>query len=340
MTKAEYVLRRLVLALVVLTGVSIATFVIARLVPSDPAAKWVGPRARPEQIEAARTELGLDRPLYEQYLIYLGQIAAGDFGISVRTRQPIIQDLRVYLPATLELVLASMVLTILIGIPLGVVSGVWRDSLVDHTSRLFAVTSVSTPVFWLALILQLFFVQQLGWLPLGGRVSREITLFAPIQHITGFYLIDSAVTGNWSAFRDALVHLILPGCTLAAYGTGLSVRMTRANMVEVMEQPFITAARAAGLGSGTIYFRLALKNAVVPTLMVLGMNFVLQLTGSVLVEVVFLWPGLGTYLTGAILDIDFPVIVSVALVVTILCVLTNLLLDLVQAMIDPRVSLE
>jgi peptide/nickel transport system permease protein len=340
MTKAEYILRRLALAFVVLVGVSIVTFVIARLVPSDPAAKWVGPRAKPELVEEARIELGLDRPLYEQYLIYLGQIAQGDFGISVNTRRPIIQELRVYMPATLELVLASMIITILIGIPLGVVAAVWRDSIIDHTSRIFAVINVSTPVFWFALLLQLFFVQGLGWLPLGGRVSREITLFAPIQHITGFYLLDSALTGNWVAFRDTLVHLILPAFTLAAYGIGLSVRMTRANMVEVMEQKFITAARAAGLGSGTIYFRLALKNAVVPTLMVLGLTFVLQMTGSMLVEVVFLWPGLGTYLTGAILDIDFPVVVSVALVVTIFCVLTNLVLDLLQAVIDPRVSLE
>lgn len=340
MGKGEYILRRLMLAVVVLIGVSVVTFAIARLVPSDPAAKWVGPRAKPEQVEEARVKLGLDRPLYEQYFRYLGQVMRGDFGISVKTHRPIVQELRVFLPATLELVLASMVFTVLIGVPLGVLAGVWKDSPVDHGSRIFAVFSVSTPVFWLALIAQLYLVQRLGLLPLGGRVSRDISLFSPIEQLTGFYLIDSAITGNWVAFRDALVHLILPALVLASYGIGLSIRMTRANMVEVMEQKYITAARASGLGRGTIYFRLALKNAIVPTLMVLGLTFVWQMTGAMLVEIVFLWPGLGTYLANAILSIDFPVVVSVALVVTIFYVLTNLVLDLVQAIIDPRVSLE
>ncbi len=340
MGRAEYVLRRLFLAIVVLIGVSMLTFVIARLVPSDPARIWVGPRARPEQVEQARVKLGLDRPLYEQYLRYLGDVVTGNFGVSVKSHRPIVEELRVFLPATLELVIFSMVITVIIGVPLGVLSAAWKDSLIDHFSRIFAVTSVSVPVFWLALIFQLLFVRELGLLPLGGRVSRDISLFAPIQQITGFYLIDTAVTGNWVAFRDALVHLFLPSVTLASYGIGLSIRMTRANMVEVLEQKYIVAARAAGLKTRTIYFKLALKNAVVPTLMVLGLTFVWQITGAMLVEIVFLWPGLGTYLTNAVLNIDFPVIVSVALVVTVFYVFVNLVLDLLQALIDPRVSLQ
>lgn len=340
MRRGEYVLKRLLLAVLVLVGVSIVTFLIARLVPSDPAQLWVGPRAKREQVEQARIILGLDRPLYEQYLRYVGDVLRGDFGISVNSHRPIVNDLRVYLPATLELVISSMVITVLVGIPLGVVSGAWKDSWLDHFSRLFAVTSVSTPVFWLALILQLVFVRQLGLLPLGGRVSRDISLFSPIQQVTGFYLVDGAVTGNWLAFRDALVHLILPSATLASYGIGLSIRMTRANMIEVLGQKYITAARAAGLKSRTIYFKLALKNAIVPTLMVLGLTFVWQITGAMLVEIIFMWPGLGTYLTTAILNIDFPVVVSVALVVTVFYVVVNLILDLLQAMVDPRVSLE
>jgi peptide/nickel transport system permease protein len=340
MGRGEYIVRRLALAVVVLIGVSVVTFVIARLVPSDPAAKWVGPRARPEQVEQARVELGLDRPLYEQYVRYLGQVVRGDFGTSVKSRRPILDELRIYLPATLELVIASMFITVLVGIPLGVVAAIRKDTIIDHASRLFAVGGVSTPVFWLALLLQLLFVRELGWLPLGGRVDRDISLFSPIQHVTGFYLIDAPLTGNWPAFWDALLHIILPSVTLASYGIGLSTRMTRANMVEVMEQNYITAAWAAGLDSTTIYFRLALKNAIVPTLMVLGLTFVWQITGAMLVEIVFLWPGLGTYLTNAVLDIDFPVVVSVALVVTIFYVVTNLILDLLQSIIDPRVSLE
>lgn len=340
MGKGEYIVRRLALAILVLIGVSVVTFVIARMVPSDPARIWVGPRARPEQVEEARTKLGLDRPLYEQYLRYLGDVLGGDFGISVRSHRPIADDLRVFLPATLELVIFSLIITVAVGIPLGVLSGAWKDSLLDHVSRIFAVTNVSLPVFWLALILQLLFVRQLDLLPLGGRVSRDISLFSPIQQMTGFYLLDAAVTGNWVAFRDAVVHLILPSITLASYGVGLSIRMTRANMIEVLEQKYITAARAAGLRARTIYFKLALKNAIVPTLMVLGLTFVWQITGAMLVEIVFHWPGLGTYLTNAVLNIDFPVVVSVALVVTVFYVFVNLILDLLQAVVDPRVTLE
>jgi peptide/nickel transport system permease protein len=338
--KVEYVIRRLLLAVLVLVGVSIITFVIARLVPSDPVALYVGPRAKQEARELARIKLGLDRPLYEQYLRYMGEVLHGDFGISVRSHRPIIDDLKIYLPATLELVFVSMIFTVVIGIPLGVLSGAFKDSWLDHFSRVFAVVNVSMPVFWLALLMQLLFVRQLGLLPLGGRVSREIVILAPIRQITGFYLVDTALAGNWSAFGDVLRHLILPSIALASYGIGLSIRMTRATMVEVLQQKYITAAWAEGLTRRTVYFKMALKNAIVPTLTVLSLNFVWQISGAMLVEIVFLWPGLGTYLVNAILTIDFPIVVSVALVVTVFYVLSNLFVDILQAVIDPRVTLE
>lgn len=340
MGKGEYIIRRLALAILVLVGVSIITFGISRLVPSDPASLHAGIRASREAKEAARIKLGLDRPLYEQYFRYIGDVLRGDFGISVRTHRPIIDDLLIFLPATLELVAVSMIITLMIGIPLGVLSGAWKDSLVDHFSRVFAVVNVSMPVFWLALLLQLLFVRQLGWLPLGARVSKEIAIITPIERITGFYLIDTALAGNWAAFRDVLRHLILPSLALASYGIGLTIRMTRATMVEVLQQKYITAAWAAGLTRREVFFRQALKNAIVPTLMVLSLNFVWQISGAMLVEIVFRWPGLGRYLVDAILMIDFPIVVSVALVVTIFYVLTNLFVDLLQAVIDPRVSLE
>jgi peptide/nickel transport system permease protein len=338
--KAEYIIKRLLLALLVLVGVSIITFVIARMVPSDPAALYVGPRAKPETREAARIKLGLDRPLYQQYIRYMGEVLRGDFGISVRSRRPIVDDLKVFLPATIELVLLSMIFTLVIGIPLGVLSAAFKDTWIDHFSRIFAVINVSMPVFWLALLLQLLFVRQLGLLPIGGRVSREIAILAPIEKITGFYLVDTALRGNWSAFRDVLQHLILPSVALASYAIGLSIRMTRATMVEVLQQKYITAAWAAGLTRRTVYFKLALKNAIVPTLMVLSLSFVWQVSGAMLVEIVFLWPGLGTYLVNAILTIDFPIVVSVALIVTVFYVFSNLFVDVLQAVIDPRVSLE
>lgn len=335
----EYILRRLALAVLVLFGVSVITFFIARVVPSDPAALWVGPRPTPAQVAAARVALGLDQPLYVQYLRYVGNLLRGDLGVSVKTHQPIAHDLATYLPATLELVLSGMVIALTLGIPLGVLSGARRNSALDHTSRLIAVAAVSIPTFWLGLLLQLLFFGRLKLLPLGGRLSTDTALHSPVQPITGFYLLDSLFTQNWVAFGDVLVHTLLPAFVLATYALGLTIRMTRSTMVEVLEEKYIVAARAAGLPERTILFRLALKNAIVPTLTVLALSFVYSLTGAILVEVIFSWPGLGSYVTSAILNVDFPVIMAVTLVVTVFYVLINLALDLIQVALDPRVVL-
>jgi peptide/nickel transport system permease protein len=339
MRRWAYVARRLALVALVLLSVSVITFFISRVVPSDPAAKWVGPRPTKEQIAQARIKLGLDKPLYVQYLRYMGDLLHGDFGVSVRTHGPIIRDLQTYLPATLELVLVSTIMAVAIGIPLGVFSGAKKNSLLDHLSRLLAIAGVSMPTFWMGLLLQLFFFGKLGLLPLGSRVDNAIAIYHPVQQITGFYLIDSLVTGNFPAFRNSLLHIILPSFTLATYAIGLTIRMTRSTMIEVLEEGYITAARAAGIPERTILFRLALKNAIIPTLTVLALSFVYSLTGAILVEVIFSWPGLGTYVTEAILGVDFPVIMAVTLVVTIFYVFINLFMDLWQAFLDPRVTL-
>jgi peptide/nickel transport system permease protein len=339
MRKLEYLAKRLLLAVLVLLGVSIITFILSRVVPSNPAALWVGPRPSQEQMAAARIHLGLDKPLYTQYFMYMSDLLRGDLGVSIRTHQPILTELKTYLPATLELVITGMIMAVLIGIPLGVLSGAKKNSLLDHTSRLLAVAGVSIPTFWMALLLQFFFFGRLKLLPLGGRVAREIFLFNPIQHITGFYVIDSLVSGNWDALRSTLVHLILPAFTLSTYAIGLTIRMTRSTMIEVLEEGYITAARAAGIPERTILFRLALKNAIVPTLTVLALSFVYSLTGAILVEVIFAWPGVGSYVTRAILSIDFQVIMAVTLVVTVFYVFINLLMDIIQTFLDPRVTL-
>jgi peptide/nickel transport system permease protein len=312
---------------------------VARVVPSDPAAAWVGAHPTQEQIAKARELLGLDRPLYEQYLRYMGDLLRGDLGNSVRTHQAVATDLKTFLPATLELVLAAMLIAVVIGLPLGVLSGARKGSSLDHGTRLISVGGVSMPTFWLGLIFQLIFFSWLGILPLGGRTSTEVALFHPVQQITGFHLIDTAITGNWVAFKDALLHLILPAITLATFAIGLTIRMTRSTMIEVLNEKFILAARAAGIPEREVLFVLTLKNAIVPTLVLLGLTFVYSLTGAIPVEVIFSWPGLGTYVTDAVLSLDFPVIVSVTLVVTVFYVLVNLLLDLTQTMIDPRISL-
>jgi peptide/nickel transport system permease protein len=339
MRKLEYLAKRLLLAVLVLLGVSIITFILSRVVPSNPAALWVGPRPSQEQIAAARIHLGLDKPLYAQYFMYMSDLMRGDLGVSIRTHQPILTELETYLPATLELVITGMIMAVLIGIPLGVLSGAKKNSMLDHTSRLLAVAGVSIPTFWMALLLQFFFHGRLELLPLGSRVARDIFLFNPIQHITGFYVVDSLVSGNWEALHSSLVHLILPAFTLSTYAIGLTIRMTRSTMIEVLEEGYITAARAAGIPERTILFRLALKNAIVPTLTVLALSFVYSLTGAILVEVIFAWPGVGSYVTRAILSLDFQVIMAVTLVVTVFYVFINLLLDIIQTFLDPRVTL-
>lgn len=340
MRRGEYILKRLGLAVLVIISVSIITFIIARIVPSDPARTWVGPRATAEQIAKATQKLGLDLPLPMQYLRYMGDLLRGDLGVSIQSRHPILLDLRVYLPATMELVFFSMSLAIFIGIPIGVTAGSKRNTWFDHVSRVLSIAGTSMPTFWLGLLLILLFFSKLHLLPIGGRVSREIILYHPVQQITGFHLVDTLLTGNWIAFKDALIHIILPGVTLALYDIGLTIRMTRSNIIEVLSEKYILAARAAGLPNRIVIFRLALRNAIIPTLNLLGLGFVYALTGAIVVEVIFTWPGMGNYVTKAILAADFPVIMAVTLFVTVLYVFINLAIDLLQTAIDPRVALE
>lgn len=340
MKRLEYVVKRLIAAVFVLFAVSIMTFFIARVVPSDPAASWVGSHPTKEQIARATIELGLDKPLYVQYAVYLKSLLHGDFGTSVTTRHPIVQDIRAFLPATLELVFMSIILAVIIGIPLGVLSGSKKGSVLDHATRLISIAGVSIPAFWLGLILQLVFFSWLGWLPIGGRLSTRVSISYPIAHVTGFYVLDSLLTGNWVGLKDSLHHIILPAIVLATYPVGLTIRMVRSNMIEVLSEKYILAAKTSGLPQRLILFRLALKNAITPTLNALGLSFVYSMTGAILVEIIFSWPGLGNYVTNAILSVDFPVIVSVTLVVTVFYVFINLAIDLIQAAIDPRVTLE
>jgi peptide/nickel transport system permease protein len=248
-------------------------------------------------------------------------------------------DLREYLPATLELVMVSMLLALVVGIPVGVIAGARPNGVFDNVTRVVSIAGVSIPIFWLALLLQLLFFGYLKWLPLGGRVDNNVALNYPLQQITGFYLIDSVVTGNWVAFRSTVLHLILPGFCTATYPIGLAIRMTRSCMVEVLSEPYITAARASGIPRRAILFKLALKNAIMPTLTVLALSFAYSITGAFLVELVFLWPGVGKYVAEGVLSVDFPVIIAVTLVVTVIYIVVNLVVDLLQAGLDPRVTL-
>ncbi len=335
----RYIGRRLALLILVLIGLSIITFTLARIVPSDPAAVYLGPRPRPEQIAEIRIKLGLDKPVYVQYAYYLRDLLHGDLGTSIRTHQPVLKSILRFLPASFELMLTAIILALIIGTLLGVASAQKENTLIDHADRLFAVTGVSLPAFWLGLLFQLLFFRWLGILPLGGRIDIYVSLFSPIKHITGFYVIDSLITGNWVAFKSSILHLILPGITLAAYSTGIIMRMTRATMLEINREDYIVAARAAGIPERTVVFKYALKNAMAPTLTTAGLAFASMLTATFFIETIFYWPGVGTYTVKSILLNDYPVIMAVTLVGALLYVLVNLVIDLVLVFLDPRIRL-
>lgn len=331
-----YLLRRLLTSLFVVLGVITITFVVARLVPSDPAKLYAGPRARPATIEQVRADLNLDDSLITQYGSYLGDLATGDFGDSFATKRPIADDLFQFLPATLELALLATGLAMALGIPLGVWAAARMGRPRDAGIRVFAVTSVSIPVFWSALLLQLLFGNKLDWLPLSGRTSSDVEFAEP----TGFFLIDSVLSGSAGNIWDVLTHLALPVAVMAAFPLGLTIRLIRGSMIDVLGESHVEAARLGGVAERTVLFRLALKNALAPTLTILGLTFAYSVSSAFLVESVFNWPGIGRYLTDAIVRVDFPVITAAALVITVIYVLVNLALDLAQARIDPRVVLE
>lgn len=332
----KFILRRLFLGMIVLLGVVIITFFLTRVIPSDPAAKWVGPRAKPEQIAKARIELGLDKPLYVQFFKYLTDLVQGDLGHSLRTRRPIMLDLKENLPATIELVLISTIAAVFIGIPLGVISAKRKDQWLDHISRLFSVGVVSLPTFWVALILQLVFFRILGILPMGGQLSTEIKLTMEIPKITGFIIFDSLITGNFRVFFDALWHLIMPGISIGLYPIGLVARMTRSALLEILSNDYITAARSYGLKERTVLWSYALKNSVGTTSTVVALSIGYALVNTFLTESIFSWPGIGSYIATAVIGLDYPAIMGVTIFSAIAYVILNLIADIVIAL-DARV---
>ncbi len=335
----KYSLRRIFYLTFVLIGLSIIVFFLTRAIPSNPAAMYVGPLARPEQVEAAEKHLGLDRPLIYQYGIYVQGLVKGDLGVSMQTRRPVLQDIIRFLPNSLELIAMSILLSILIGVPLGVLAAQKKDSFLDHGSRFISIAGVSIPAFWLALLMQILFVRNLDLLPVGGRISMNISLLFPVDKVTGFLLLDSLITGNMIAFRDMLRHSIMPVMTLAAYPIGMFARMTRSSMLEVLGQDYIRTAKAYGIKERVIVFYYALKNALNPMLTVIGLNFAYALIGAFFVEIIFSWPGIGTYAVNAILSNDYPAIIGVCLTIAFFYVLINLIIDLLQAVFDPRIVL-
>lgn len=339
MQKLEFILRRTATSLLVLIGVSVITFFLARVVPANPAALYIGPKARQEDIDRVTKQLGLDKPLPVQYSVYMQELLHGDLGTSISTKRPITEELAGRIPATLELLFSGMFLAVLLGVPLGVLSARSQGRAPDVGVRVLSIAGVSMPAFFLGLILQIVFFRNLHLLPLAGRVDGNLRFTHPLTAITNFVLLDSLLTSNWVTLKDALLHLVLPALTLAAYPMGLIARMTRAAMLETLEQDYIRTARAYGIKQTFIIYAYALKNAISPTLTVIGLTFAFALTGTFFVEIIFNWPGLGLFTVRSLLNLDYPAIMGMTLFGAVGYVIINLVVDLLQAWVDPRISL-
>ena len=329
-------LRRLALAVPTLFGVALVTFIVSHLIPADPLALLLKNRAQasPEIVEAYRLRYGLDRTLPEQFLLYLSGLVRGDLGTSFATRQPVAADLATYLPATIELALAAMVIAIAVGLPLGILAAIRHGSWIDHLARVLATIGAAVPAFWLGLVLLFVLYYRLGLLPGPGRI--DATLMEP-PRVTGMILIDSALAGDWIAFRSGLRHMILPAIVLAGYPVAMLARLTRASLLDALGTDYIRTARAKGLSEQRVVSQHALRNALIPTVTAAGLVFGYLLAGAVTVEIVFSWPGIGRYAVNAASSLDYPAILGITLIVAIVFIVTNLLVDIAYGLLDPRI---
>jgi peptide/nickel transport system permease protein len=317
-----------------LLGLAAVTFFIGRVVPIDPVIAIVGDRAPPQVYERARAELGLDRPLAEQFVIYLKKAVTGDFGNSVLTTNPVMQDIANVFPATLELATLGTLIGTLIGIPLGVLAAVKRGSLIDQFVRLVGLVGYSVPIFWLGLMGLLLFYAKLGWVAGPGRIDVTYSyLYTPV---TGIVLLDTAMQGQWDAFWDAVSHIVLPACLLGYFSLAYISRMTRSFMLNELAQEYVIAARVKGLSEMRVIWRHALRNAAVPLVTVIALSYANLLEGSVLTETVFAWPGLGQYITNSLQNADMNAVLGGTLVIGAVFVLLNLVSDLLYRLLDPR----
>lgn len=319
----------------VLFGVSLFTFTISHIIPSDPARQAAGPHATNEQVQLLRHKLGLDRPAPEQYKMYMLGLFQGDLGYSLYSRRPVLEDIKNYFPATVELALTAMLFCLLFGIPLGVLSAINKDRLFDHISRIISIVGVGLPIFWLGLLLQLLLYRWLNLLPAGGRLAPNID---PPTTITGMYILDSLLTGNWPALGSSLIYILMPSLTLAFASVAWVARITRSSMLEALGQDYIRTARSKGLRERTVTYEHALRNALIPSVTMIGLQTGALLSGAFLVEIVFSWPGIGFYTVNAIMSMDFNAIISTTMLVAVVYTVTNLVVDILYIAIDPRIS--
>ncbi|MGO4172136.1 ABC transporter permease [Bosea sp. TAF32] len=327
--------RELTTVVITMFGLLLVTFFIARVIPIDPVLAVVGDNARPETYEAARIELGLDKPLWQQFAIYIGKVFTGNLGTSVLTSNPVTEDIKRVFPATLELATLGTLIGVLIGVPLGILAAVNQGRWQDQVARVVGLVGYSVPVFWIGLMALLLFYAKLGWVSGPGRIS--VVWQDIVTTRTGVIMIDAALEGEWEAFWDAFSHLILPALVLGLLSVAYISRMTRSFMISELQQQYVIAARVKGVSETAVIWRHALRNAAVPLFTVIALSYMHLLEGSVLTETIFAWPGLGRYLTNALLNADMNAVLGGTLVVGVVFIAVNLLTDIIGRLADPRV---
>ena len=329
-----FIIKRLIMLIPILFGVSLITFSLIHIIPGDPAEIMAGEHATQAEVEVLREKLGLNDPLYIQYGRYLNNLLHLDLGYSLFKHKPVIEEILERFMATLELTTLAILFAFTVGVVTGVISATRRNSAFDHTARIWAIFGISTPIFWLGVMLQLTFSLYLGWFPFSARIGT----YTELNQITGLFLLDSLITGNIPAFIDVLKHLILPVITLGMVQTTLISRITRSSMLEVLGQDYIRTARSKGLTERIVVYKHALKNALIPVVTVGGLNYAKLLGGAILTETVYSWPGLGQYLWFSLTYRDFPAVQGCVLAYAIIFVVINLIIDILYLYIDPRIK--
>ena len=331
----RFFVRRLLLIGPALLGLLVLIFVLLRVLPNDPSAALAGENATPAQIEQIREQYGFNKPLVVQFWVYLGQVLRGDFGNSIYSGLPVAAEIAQRLPATIELTIAALLISAGIGIPLGALAAVWHNSMLDHALRIFTVAGLAIAAFWLAIMMQLLFAMELDILPLRARL--DITSIPP-PTVTGLLTVDSLIAGEFATFRDALAHLVLPALTLAFGSLATITRFSRAGMLDALQKDFVTYETAAGYPRRRVIWVYVLRNSLVATVTQIGLLFGALISSAVAVEAIFDWPGIGSYLVEAILTSDFKAVLAVTLLVGVIYAVVNITVDLVHALIDPRVA--
>ena len=331
-----YIIRRILILIPTLLGVSVIVFLMLHITPGDPAELLLGERSTVESLKAMREHLGLDKPLYVQYGMFLERLLQGDLGETIWTRQKVWIEVKQRFPATIELSVAAMTISCLLGMFFGIVSATKQYSIFDYLSMLGALVGVSMPIFWLGLVLMLIFSLHLGWLPVSGR----LTIGVDLDTITNFYILDAILTRNGVALRDALRHIILPAATLSTIPMAIVARMTRSSMLDVLRQDYIKTAKAKGLSQSKVIFKHALRNALIPVVTTIGLQFGILLGGAILTETIFAWPGVGKWMYDAVSQRDYMVIQGGTLFIATIFVVINLVVDVLYAVINPRISVK